>query len=257
MHRIGAPLAIFLVAAAACRVMDPGLPDQYDGAFERPRPLLLDAPAADAPADAAPPDAGGEPPAEEAGIPGDPAREGCADGTREGFTSERDWPDIAGCSGAWSVGGLLGPGVRDPMCMRQGGNDGQNTFGDGCGVADLCAAGWHVCRDAADVRRCSASGCESAVEGPAPRFFLTLAGASPQGICSPDRNAANDVHGCGNFGQPESAACDPLNRRLTFAECQASQGIWSCGGPGEHLIEAALVSKSASPLGGVLCCRDQ
>ncbi|HXU83642.1 MAG TPA: hypothetical protein VN914_19750 [Polyangia bacterium] len=247
------------MAAAACRVIDPGLPATYDGDVVEPPAATPEAPeTADAALDAAQPDAAaGEPLPEEAGIPGDPLREGCADGTREGFTSETDWPDIAGCSGAWSMGGLLGPQARDPLCMRQGGNDGQNPWGDGCGVADLCAAGWHVCRDAADVRHSSPSGCESAVQSAEPRFFLTLAGASPQGICAPDRNAANDLHGCGNFGQSESAACEPLNRRMSYAECEASMGVWSCGGPGEHLIEAALVSKTTSALGGVLCCRDR
>jgi hypothetical protein len=42
---------------------------------------------------------------------------------------------------------------------------------------------------------------------------------------------------------------------MTFAECQAS-GVWSCGGPDQHLVEAAEVTKSDGGLGGVLCCRD-
>jgi hypothetical protein len=256
MHRTRAPLAIFFIAAAACRVLEPGLPTTYDG-DPMPPPEAPDAAPADAPPASLQPDAPRETRTDEPGIPGDSLLEGCADGTREGFDSLADWPDIAGCSGAWSVGGLLGPQARDPMCMRQAGNDGQNPFGDGCGVADLCAPAWHVCRDAADVRRSSPSGCESAVSSVEPRFFLTLAGASPQGICAPDRTASNDLHGCGSLGQSESSACEPLNRRMTYAECEASMGVWSCGGPGEHLIEAALVSKKESALGGVLCCRDR
>jgi hypothetical protein len=43
---------------------------------------------------------------------------------------------------------------------------------------------------------------------------------------------------------------------MTFFECQASNGVWSCGGPGEHLSEAALVTKTDSTQGGALCCRD-
>src|SRR5688572_26938732 len=245
--------AVFLVVGG-CRVFEAGLPVMYDGGAVRP-PLVRDG-AADAGVDASHPDLGRELGRDEPGVVGPAAVQGCADGTREGFTRVADWPNIAGCSGAWSLGGLLSPEARMPACMREAGNDGRNPWGDGCGVADLCAAGWHVCRDAGDVRRSSPSGCESAVDSIEPRFFLVLAGASAQGICSPDRNAANDVHGCGTLGQSESSACEPLNRRLSFAECQASMGVWACGGPGEHLIEAALVSKSESALGGVLCCRD-
>jgi hypothetical protein len=256
MPRIQAPFAIFIVAAAACRVLEPGLPTTYDGDLVR-APVFTDAAPTDASADRPPLDAAPEGALDQPSPAVDPARAGCADGTREGFTSLPDWPDIAGCSGAWSVSGLLGAQARDPSCLRQAGNDGLNPWGDGCGVADLCAPEWHVCRDATDVRRSSPSGCESAVQSAEPRFFLTVAGASPQGICAPDRNAVNDLHGCGTLGQSESSACQPLDRRLTYAECQASMGIWSCGGPGEHLIEAALVSKTSSALGGVLCCRDR
>jgi hypothetical protein len=254
MRRAAAPFAIFIVVAAACRVLEPGLPQMYDG--EAPPDVSTDAAPADAPPDVAQPDVAADQGRDEPGIPVDPAKAGCSDGTREGFTSLRDWPDIAGCSGAWSMAGLMSPQAKDPSCMRQAGNDGLNSPGDGCGVADLCAPSWHVCVDAADVRGSSPSGCESAVQSVEPRFFLTLAGASSQGICAPDRSASNDLHGCGNMGQSESSSCQPLNRRLSYAECQASMDVWSCGGPGEHLNEAAIVSKKQSALGGVLCCRD-
>jgi hypothetical protein len=246
-------LAVFLLVGS-CRVFDAGLPATYDGDVVQPPPPPEDP--ADAAVDAPHPEGGRELGRDEPGAIGPTAIQGCADGTREGFVSVADWPSIAGCSGAWSLGGLLSPEARTPACMREAGNDGRNPWGDGCGVADLCAAGWHVCRDAAEVRRSSPSGCESAVNSVEPRFFLVLAGASSQGVCSPDRSATNDVHGCGTLGQSESSACEPLNRRLSFAECQASMGIWSCGGPAEHLIEAALVSKSESALGGALCCKD-
>jgi len=253
MHSFRAPLAIVLVVGG-CRVFDAGVVNPFDG--DALAPLAIPPDASDGPVDAAQLDTTREVARDEAGVVGPAAQMGCSDGSREGFASISDWPNIAGCSGAWSLGGLLSAEARAPACMREAGNDGRNPWGDGCGVADLCAAGWHVCRDANDVRRSSPSGCESAVDSVEPRFFLVLAGASAQGICSPDRSAANDLHGCGSLGQSESSTCEPLNRRLTFAECQASMGIWSCGGPGEHLIEAALVSKSESALGGALCCRD-
>jgi hypothetical protein len=253
MHGFRAFWALLLLAGG-CLVFDAGVVDPYDG--DAAPPPVFPADAAAGPVDAPHLDAAREVARDEAGVPGKPEQMGCADGTREGFISLTDWPAIAGCSGAWSLGGLLSPEARAPACMREAGNDGLNAFGEGCGVADLCAAGWRVCRDANDVRRHSPSGCESAVNSVEPRFFLVLAGASAQGICSPDRNAANDLHGCGNLGQSESSACEPLNRRMTFAECQASRGVWVCGGPGEHLTEAALVSKSDSALGGALCCRE-
>ena len=35
------------------------------------------------------------------------AQSGCSDGTREGFLPAGSFPDIAGCSGGWSVPGIL------------------------------------------------------------------------------------------------------------------------------------------------------
>jgi hypothetical protein len=147
---------------------------------------------------------------------------------------------------------------REPRCARQGGNGGPRAAdGQGCSIADLCAAGWHVCRDAAEVARASPTGCESAVVFGETRFFVVAAGASAQGICLPDPAAANDLHGCGGdpLGQPEGAGCAPLERRMGFADCAAT-GVWSCGTADDHLREAALVTKSDSTLGGALCCRD-
>jgi hypothetical protein len=75
------------------------------------------------------------------------------------------------------------------------------------------------------------------------------------GICSPDAQAANDLHGCGGYGQPESDTCAPLVRRLGFADCAQSHA-WSCGGQGDSLREAAVVTKHEIAEGGALCCRD-
>jgi hypothetical protein len=253
MRRAYALLAMALCSSIGCRVFEPGLPEVYDGGVvRRPTPTDARPRPADAPRSE---DLAADRRRDEPAIPGPPADLGCADGTREAFTSAPDWPNIAGCSGAWSVPGLLGPEARAPVCDRAAGNDGMNVWGQGCSVSDLCALGWHVCRDASDVRRSSPAGCESAVDSDERRFFLVLAGASPQGICSPDRGAQNDLHGCGTLGQSESAGCDPLNRRMSFYECQSS-GVWSCGDASDHLAEATLVSKSDPALGGALCCRD-
>lgn len=244
------------LALAGCRFFEPGLPVVYDGGVDDVRPPDLMSPR---PPDAAPApdlarDAWRDEPAPP-GPPGPPEDLGCADGTREGFRSVAHWGNIAGCAGAWTVPGVLTELARAPQCQRGAGNDGANPSGEGCSASDLCALGWHVCEDAGDVGRKSGSGCESAVPAGSQQFFLVLAGASLQGICSPDRAAMNDLHGCGDLGQPQSAACQPLNRRMTFADCQAS-GVWACGAVDEHLYEAALVTKRDAAFGGVLCCRN-
>jgi hypothetical protein len=198
---------------------------------------------------------------------------GCADGTREGFREATSFPHIAGCAGAWSIPGLLSMETREPQCHHSPGQTGQ-----GCSVADLCAAGWHVCLDANDVETHSATGsCEGILPADEVGFFLVRAGATAQGVCSPDP-APNDLHGCGTLGQPESESCAPLSRRMTFADCLATDGVWYCGdvcdsqpdggvvchaqgkietdATDESLMEALVVTKSAPTMGGALCCED-
>jgi hypothetical protein len=246
-----------LVAAllAGCGVFDRGLPAAVvDGAVaDAPRPgPQEDAALPDLRPDRSPrPD--GVAAFEPAGVAGAPGDVGCADGTREGFASAADWPRIAGCAGAWQVPGAQSVELR---CDRQGGDTGPRPDGQGCSAADLCALGWHVCRDGAEVDHASASGCEGAVQAGETRLFIVAAGASPQGVCAPDPLAANDLHGCGGeVGLPEGSGCAPLERRMGFAECAAT-GVWACGTADDHLREATLVTKHASRLGGVLCCRD-
>jgi hypothetical protein len=241
--------------AVGCRFSSPGLPSVTDAALTsdgRRDGISGDArpdapPALDSPREVAEPD----------GLAAPAAAAGCADATREGFPDIKDWPDIAGCSGAWRVPGLLGPEARLPQCGREAGNNGRRATGEGCSVADLCADGWHVCRDATEVERRSPSGCESASTEPESRLFVVLAGASAMGVCFPDPTAANDIYGCGTLGDPVKSACSPLDRHMGFAECLSwTDGIWSCGAADDHLREAAVVVKTASGRGGALCCRD-
>jgi len=215
---------------------DAPAPDLAEGGGWEATPVVLDA---------------GEPP----GLPGAPELVGCSDGTREGFRDLGAWPDIAGCAGAFDQPGVVG--LTAPACGRRAGDTGVAPAGRGCSAADLCAEHWHLCRDAADVAsRSPAGGCEGCVPAGEPRFFLVAAGASAMGVCSPDPEAANDLHGCGWLGRPESEACAPLLRRLGFADCRATDGVWSCGDTSDHLREAALVTKPGPGLGGALCCRD-
>src|SRR5688500_14626907 len=115
MCSLRAPLAI-LLAVGGCRVFEPGLPQSYDGVASSPR--LPDA-APDATRDTTQPDSPREVGRDEPGPVGPAVVQGCADGTREGFGSVADWPDIAGCAGAWSLGGLLSQEARIPACMRE------------------------------------------------------------------------------------------------------------------------------------------
>jgi hypothetical protein len=243
-----AAVLLVSVALVACRVLTHGL----DAAPPGPS---ADATTADATVDAAvdrqAADAG-EPP----GLAGAPLAVGCADGTREGFRNLDRWPVIAGCSGAFGQAGVVGSPDLSRTCGHPAGDTATQPTDPDCSAADLCAAGWHVCRNAAEVAQRSGSGCEGCVPAGEPRFFLVAAGASTMGVCSPDPQAANDLHGCGGLGQAESDGCAPLSRRLGFADCLTTDGVWSCGGVADSTREAAVVTKTQTTLGGVLCCRD-
>ena len=187
----------------------------------------------------------------------DPLIVGCSDGTREGFRDIENWPDVAGCAGGWQWPGLIDPATRVPHCFRVAGNDSRNPGGFGCSAEDLCALTWHACLDGPEVASHSPTGgCEGVVSSGDEALFVVMAGASPQGVCTSDLSAANDLHGCGSIGQPESGGCPPLDRRMGFADCAATAGVWLCGTVDHYLTEANVVTKSGSALGGVLCCRD-
>ncbi len=241
------PLLLLLGAAlsAACRVLSSGLPTGAD----------------DAPADGAAPERADAPAVadhavaattfEQPGIAGT----GCSDGTREGFRDSSLWPSIAGCAGGFSQPGVIG--LLLPTCRLQAGDTSSNPVGSGCSAADLCAAGWHVCLDGSDVRSHSPTGdCEGCVLAGEPRFFIVATGATPTGVCTSDKTAANDLHGCGGLGRPESPDCPPLSRRMGFADCRGTDEVWSCGTAAQSTDEAALVTKAGPTLGGVLCCKD-
>ncbi len=243
-----------LALVAGCRVIGGGLPDGGWPPDDGPTDRAADT--TDLRRDQRP----DLPPAERGPEPmtliGSPELLGCADGTREGFADLDSWPKIAGCAGAWSIPGLLGNLADNPQCDRRAGDTSTNPGGDGCSIADLCFEGWHVCRDPSDVESHSPSECESIGPVDYPRLFIVRAGASPQGLCTTDPRNANDLHGCGSLGQPETASCQPLDRRMGFADCLGTGGVWSCGTADDSLREAALVTKTDGALGGVLCCRN-
>jgi len=224
-----------------------------------------------------------------------PIPTGCADGDREGFVDIAAFPDIAGCSGGWSVPGVMlqNPGrapecpslptfdTVSPACGRMAGNDGPNPDGRGCNVADLCANRWHVCTGAADVESHSPSGCAGATRaGDPPLFFTSRQSTNGCYVCAtgttsgPECNSmtcatgcvqtaetSNDVFGCGSFGDPSGdpdpfVDCSPLDRS-TFNECTALGGsTWSCTDDGSGFCEAFAIVHGGADHGGALCCRD-
>lgn len=209
-----------------------------------------------------------------------PPAAGCADGSREGFLDQSRYPSIAGCSGAWSVGGVLT--ATAPACGRGGGDDGANSEGSGCSAADLCSAGWHICGGRVEVAA-RATSCTDAVPPGTPNkalFFAAAQTSDNNSVCG--GTGHNDVFGCGNLGTTltPDKACGPLDRALAstapnscgFNEAEPNLGPWQClGGADSHLREGELVTKVGCPgrsctydgqpigssdKGGVLCCRD-
>ena len=215
---------------------------------------------------------------------------GCADGEREGFVDVKQFTSIAGCSGGWSIPGVMAfnPGVAPtcpsfathdtviPACNRGGGDDGSNPNGTGCAVADLCEAGWHVCTGAADVTSHVPSGCKGATTAnDPPLFFVTRQSSNGCGDCatgtrtSPDCNSkscttgcaqtaatSNDVFGCGNLGATSPIVdCGPIDR-FSNNLCNDVGSNWSCNDDGSGFCEAYAIKHDGPDFGGALCCKD-
>lgn len=193
---------------------------------------------------------------------------GCADGTREGFIDELSFPDIAGCSGGFTVPGVLVD--LTATCGGNAGNDSPNPSGDGCSAADLCSAGFVVCQTEADVAARSPTGCGSITDAP-DTFFITRQTGTGCGKCAfgssfdpsceqcicadncaPSNTIANDVFGCGTAGDL-ALGCGVIDR-FSNDQCSLLPLPWTCAGNG--CGEALTVSKPGPGGGGALCCRD-
>jgi hypothetical protein len=179
---------------------------------------------------------------------------GCADGAREGFSNISLSPNVAGCSGAWSL-----PDVRNvtrTACTTPG-DDGSNTAGTACRAIDVCAANWHICATAAEITTASyTNSCTGIANMGDPNyFFVTQQSGVGSGSC--DATGSNDLFGCGNYGGalvgPGITNCPPLNY-FSNNLCSSLGAPWSCGSDGVN--EIANVTKTNSTNGGVLCCRD-
>jgi hypothetical protein len=218
--------------------------------------------------------------------PMSPPSPGCADGTREGFLSQTDYPKIAGCAGAWSVAGVTVNNAA-PTCGRSAGNTGTNGEGIGCSAVDLCASGWHVCQGKEEVASKAPNGCADAVPPGTPDkmlFFAVYQHSTMNTVCDdPTSMGDNDVFGCGNLGVQLTSDknCGPLDRALAstapgtcgFNEAMPPLGPWQCPSTvaRSDLHEGAVVTKDGCPnascsyngapignsdKGGVLCCHD-
>jgi hypothetical protein len=259
-------ILVFCIGVSACRMMDSGLDagtSRHDAIPDRPDSLSegLSDTLSDTLSEGLFIGPDGlvniDVPLETSGEVGNPLILGCADGTREGFLRWDIWPRVAACSGGFSEKGVVGTEAQTPKCNRMAGNSwAGNPNGVGCGAADLCAVGWHLCLNGQDLALHSPTGdCEGCVAQGDTRFFLVGTGASPQGVCYDDPASTNDLHGCGGRGQAENAGCYPLFRRMAFTDCIAS-GSWRCGTDNDYLNEANVVSKAGPDHGGVLCCKD-
>ena len=214
----------------------------------------------------------------------EPLDTGCSDGSREGFTDIGSYPDIAGCSGAWSIPGITRDNLQ-PVCNRISGNDSANKQGEGCSVSDLCADEWHVCRGNQEVDlKTNQRGCNDIVPPNTPDkslFFAVYQPSEANCVCT-ESEGDNDVFGCGNLGTELTAErnCGPLNRVFAsmhpracgYNEAEPPLGPWECfGDNSSHFHEGGLVTKIAcqDPLchysgirvepwdkGGVICCKD-
>jgi hypothetical protein len=192
---------------------------------------------------------------------------GCADGTREAFLDIFAYPDIAACSGGFSLPGIVP--FQPPACGRQGGNDGPHPSGQGCNAADLCAAGFHVCESAGAVSKHSPTGCAGAQEGPPQTFFITGQSGTGCGVCATgsmpgcgadtcelgcaqNDKTTNDVFGCGNAGDAPDPSCGPLDA-FSNNDCADLPPGWFCEGETTELLTVTNTGPSG---GGALCCRD-
>jgi hypothetical protein len=195
---------------------------------------------------------------------------GCADGEREGYRDLPRYPDIAACAGGWDHPGVAH--ASPAFCDHGAGDDGASPAGVGCGVADFCEPGFHVCLGPSDVDRSSPDGCAGSHDAPSS-FFVTRMSSSGCGVCATGTSTTcsaidcrmdcaqtsattNDVFGCGTLGDvPSASTCGVLDR-FSNNLCSALGDPWSCEDDGSGTHEAELLLKSNAAHGGVLCCRD-
>lgn len=116
----------------------------------------------------------------DAGTPETPVIVGCADATREGFVDRQQFPDLAACGGTWAGW------IDEPD------------------AGALCAAGWRVCRGAADATKLA-----TVTHQQATAFFGCFA-----------FDAANDCYGC----HPSCRGAIDTTTTVNGQECMIPDG---------------------------------
>jgi hypothetical protein len=198
---------------------------------------------------------------------------GCADGQREAFTEMARFPNIAACSGGWTLQGIFPAPSRSGVaaCTNVGDDHTTNPNGMGCSSADLCAQGWHICRGGEVLPR-APMGCASTSFYPPGTFYAAAVSGTGCGVCAllsgtlatgcnssncvsncrEDSTLNNDFFGCGVIGALVTpSACDGLSR-FSNDNCSSLTAPWVCGG---SVTESLTVTKPGAAAGGVLCCR--
>jgi hypothetical protein len=121
-------------------------------------------------------------------------------------------------------------------------------------VADICAAGFHVCETAEEVRAKTSSkkGCDD-VSAWDNGFYATRQSGDGNRRCA--GTGQNDVFGCGSEGDPIIVNCGGLNR-FSHNHCGRLQNGWACLTDDNRGLTETDTATHSSNTGGVLCCRD-
>ncbi|GAB4290757.1 MAG: hypothetical protein Kow0090_03950 [Myxococcota bacterium] len=177
---------------------------------------------------------------------------GCADGYSEGYSATGK---MFACQGAWQAPGL---NQDSAQCGRKAGDDSpQNPTGVGCTIQDLCAQGFHVCKDRHEVN--FYGGCAGLLELESG-FWAVRQKSASYGTgnytinCEPEPTQPNNFFGCGDGGRtPGDNSCYPLTRvaHNNCAEDMEAQS-WACPDSSQ---EYNVVTHGQGP-GGVVCCID-
>ncbi len=186
-----------------------------------------------------------------------PPTSGCADGTREGLVDAGAFQRVAACQGAFNVAGLRWSQSR--TCDGGGGNAGANVSGQGCSAIDLCAPGWHICKNKEDFSTAGGD-CKSAVAGLPEVFYASGQPVAGGAMCTAnagDVDGTNDLFGCGNGNvKAPSGSCTPPWNATLGDGCSGTNGLgsppWSCTAGSDERSNAV----KGPGVGGVLCCKD-
>jgi hypothetical protein len=168
---------------------------------------------------------------------------GCADGAREAFLDQGQYPDIAGCEATW-------PGTISMRAPATGIACG-DTIGACAAPADACAGGWHLCGvdgSISELRTLSAVQCADAGEG---QFFSASSHCTTQATsCTIDLTSAAN-YPCFDSGWCSEPVCCG-NGCAHYGIC--TNGVWAGW---THIGPSGCNAMSVPKTGqGVMCCRN-